>query len=72
MSRDKHIHTRRVKSVLERIASVGGFLGALSAFCSLAVSLVHRNSQYLYLTKELFVEPIVIDPAKDDNHNLSK
>ena len=72
MSRDSFVHTRRVKSITERIASIGGFLGALSAFCSLAVSLVHRNSQYLYLTRELFVEPVETGPAQDDSHNLSK
>ena len=58
MSLDKHVHFRRVYSLFDWAADIGGILGAVTAICGFILYLFHSNSQYLYLMKEMFVEPV--------------
>ena len=44
LSLDKTVHSRRVTSFLDRLASVGGLLGALSSISAFIVSFANANS----------------------------
>ena len=57
VSYDKHVHIRQVRTVTDRISLIGGLIGALMSFCYILVTLSDLNGQYLYLMKELFVDP---------------
>ena len=52
------MHARRVYSVLDWAADVGGLLGAISPFCVSLVYIFHYKSQYMFMMKELFVEAV--------------
>ena len=56
--------------MLDWAADVGGLLGAISPICVSLVFLFHYKSQYMYMMRELFVEPVssadtkIKDPSK--------
>lgn len=72
LSRDRHVHIRRVQSVLNRLAEIGGLFGALSPICMIIIFIVHYKSQYMFLMKELFVEPVTTSQNKFDTGSLTK
>ena len=58
MSYDKHIYKRRVNTVGDRLSNIGGLFGALTPLFYALVNIFNFKGQYLYLMRELFVEPL--------------
>ena len=67
------MHARRVYSILDWAADVGGLLGAISPFCVSLVYIFHYKSQYMFMMKELFVEVVPSDTKEaSPSGSLSK
>ena len=65
MSYDKHKYIRREATVVDRLSNIGGLFGALTPLCYAFVTYVHYKGQYMYLMKELFVNPNDLDEKRD-------
>ena len=64
MSQDKHLYTRRLDTLADRLSKVGGLFGAITPFCYAVVAIATYKAQYMYLMKELFVKPSRQDKSK--------
>ena len=60
---DRHVHKRSVLSFFDRLSAIGGLFGALTPICAAIVGYVHFRSEYLYIMRELFVDPVAADSS---------
>ena len=64
MSYDRHRYIRRVSTGFDRLSNIGGLFGALTPLCYVFVTYIHYKGQYMYLMKELFVNPNELDEKR--------